>query len=51
MGIISNRIYQAMESMEAHMKMNSSNDAVAKEEGDEDDDDDDDKDDKNDDED
>ena len=38
MGIISNRIYQAMMSVDANMKVNSSNDVVAKEEGDEDDD-------------
>ena len=38
---ISNRIYQAMMSMDAQLKMNSSTDVIAKEEGDEDDDEDD----------
>ena len=37
---ISNRIYQAMMSMDAQLKMNSSTDVIAKEEGDEDEDDD-----------
>ena len=41
MNTISNRIYQAMMSMDAQMKMNDSTDVIAKEEGDEDDDEDD----------